>query len=339
MIEQRGLSGLVAWMAGNPVAANLLMVTLLLGGFLGFADIRQEITPDFSLERVSVSVAYPGASPQEVEEGIVLAIEKELTGMDGIRSITSAANEGSGSVRAELSDDADPGEVLQNVRNAVSRITSFPDDAEPPRVERSQHGFYVISIAIAAQLPPEDLFELSERVRRELLIMPGVSEINLRGRLAPQISIEIGEDRLRALGLTRRQLLTMVLVEAAVVGLVAAVAGVAFGALLGGQILELVSRTINDLYFRVNVTDVSVSAFSIAKGLVAGVGAALLAAAVPALHVLCALAHLAVATPPPIVVEVRPQDLAVHDLHGPQIHHVGDGRGRGGRGSAPGRHR
>ena len=202
MSDTRGRFALVAWMAGNPVAANLLMFALLLGGLLGFSEIRQEITPDFTLESIRVSVAYPGASPKEVEEGIVLAVEKELTGMDGIRSITSSANEGSGSVRAELSDDADPGEVLQNVRNAVSRITSFPDDAEPPRVERSQHGFYVISIAIAAQLPPEDLFELSERVRRELLIMPGVSEINLRGRLAPQISIEIGEDRLRALGLT-----------------------------------------------------------------------------------------------------------------------------------------
>ncbi|MDJ0812449.1 MAG: FtsX-like permease family protein [Woeseiaceae bacterium] len=89
---------------------------------------------------------------------------------------------------------------------------------------------------------------------------------------------------LRALGLTRRQLLTMVLVEAAAVGLVAAIAGVLFGAVLGEQLLELVSRTINDLYFRVNVTEVSVSAFSVAKGIVAGVGAALLAAAVPAIE-------------------------------------------------------
>jgi putative ABC transport system permease protein len=89
---------------------------------------------------------------------------------------------------------------------------------------------------------------------------------------------------LRALGLTRRQLLTMILAEAAVVGLVAAIAGVLLGAALGEQLLELVSRTINDLYFRVNVTDVSVSAFSVVKGLVAGVGAALLAAAVPALE-------------------------------------------------------
>ncbi|MCB1773714.1 MAG: efflux RND transporter permease subunit, partial [Gammaproteobacteria bacterium] len=201
MSSQPGRFALVTWMAGNPVAANLLMFTLLLGGFLGFADIRQEITPDFSLESVRISVAYPGASPREVEESIVLAIEKEITGMNGIRSITSTANEGSGQVNAELTDDADPGEVLQNIRNAVSRITSFPDDAEPPRVERRLHSFYVISIAIASDLPAEDLFDLSERVRRQLLVMPGVSEINFRGRLEPEIIIEITGERLRALGL------------------------------------------------------------------------------------------------------------------------------------------
>ena len=200
--EVRTPRGLVAWMAGNPVAANLLMVALLLGGLLGFADIRQEITPDFTFESVRISVAYPGASPEEVEEGIVLAIEKEITGMQGIRSISSSADEGSGRVIAELTDDAEPGEVLQNVRNAVSRITSFPDDAEPPRVQMGLHGFYVISIAVASALPPQDLFELSERIRRELLVMPGVSEVNVRGTLAPQIVVEITEERLRALDLT-----------------------------------------------------------------------------------------------------------------------------------------
>jgi multidrug efflux pump subunit AcrB len=189
-------------MAGNPVAANLLMLALLLGGFLGFSDIRQEITPDFSLERVSVSVAYPGASPQEVEEGIILAIEKELTGMPGIKRLTATASEGSGSVSAEIADDADPGKVLDDIRSAVSRITSFPDDTEPPRVSLSEHGFYVISVAVAATLPPEDLFALSERVRRELLLMPGVSEINLRGQNDPQINIEIDRQRLRGLSLT-----------------------------------------------------------------------------------------------------------------------------------------
>ena len=194
--------GVITWMAGNPIAANLLMFALLLGGVLGFSDIRQEITPDFSLESVTVSVAYPGASPEEVEEGIILAVEKELTGMAGIRRLTATASEGSGSVSAELEDDADPNEVLDNIRNAVSRITSFPDDTEPARVELRQHGFYVISVAVASALPAEDLFALSERIRRELLLMPGVSEINQRGQNAPQINIEIDQARLRSLALT-----------------------------------------------------------------------------------------------------------------------------------------
>ena len=148
-----------------------------------------------------MKVAYPGASPEEVEEGIILAVEKELTGMVGITSLVSGASEGSGTVIAELADDAEPGEVLQNIRNAVSRITSFPDDAEPPRVELRRHGFYVISVAVASDLPQEDLFELSERIRREILTMPGVSEVGINGRLAPQINIEVTQERLReALG-------------------------------------------------------------------------------------------------------------------------------------------
>lgn len=202
MTDRAPKFGLISWMAGNPVAANLLMFALLLGGLFGFTDIRQEITPDFTLESIRVNVAYPGASPEEVEEGIVLAVEKELTGMNGINSLLSSAGEGSGTVTAELSDDADPGEVLQNIRNAVSRITSFPDDAEPPRVELRQHGFYVISIAVAAELPPQDLFELSERIRRQILVMPGVSEIGIRGQQPPQIKIEITQERLRALDLS-----------------------------------------------------------------------------------------------------------------------------------------
>ena len=202
MAERQPRLGLIAWMSGNHVAANLLMVTMILGGLLGFSDIRQEITPDFSLESISVSVTYPGASPEEVEEGIVLAIEKELTGMNGIRSLTSTAKEGSGGVTAELTSDADPNEVLQDIRSAVSRITSFPDDAEPPRVERRQHGFYVISIAVASSLPADDLFALSERIRRQLLLMPGVSEIDIRGVLSPQIEIRVPKERLRSLGLT-----------------------------------------------------------------------------------------------------------------------------------------
>lgn len=194
--------GIIGWIASNPVAANLLMFALLLGGILGAMDIRQEVTPDFTLEQVNINVAYPGASPEEVEQGIVLAIEKEITGIEGVADIRATAAEGRGSVSAELEDDADAGEVLQDIRNRVSRITTFPDDAEPARVELAAHGFYVISIGVAAELKTEDLFNVSETIRRQVLDMPGVSEVNVRGGLDPQITFEIPRERLRELNLT-----------------------------------------------------------------------------------------------------------------------------------------
>ena len=194
--------GIVSWFARNPVAANLLMLALLLGGGLGLLDIRQEITPDFTLEGVRISMAYPGASPEEVERGIILPIEKEISDMAGIDTLSASAGEGSGQVTAELHQDADPAQLLADIRNAVSRITTFPDDAEQPKVSLRQHGFFVIAIGVAADLPAEDLFNLSERIRRQALDMPGVSEVNVRGALEPEISFEIDQATLRAQGLT-----------------------------------------------------------------------------------------------------------------------------------------
>lgn len=197
--------GLVSWFANNPVAANLLMFALLLGGVLGLLDIRQEITPDFTLEGVRINMSYPGASPEEVERGIILPIEKELTGMAGIDTLSATASEGSGQVTAELQDDADPSQLLADIRNAVSRISTFPDDAEPPRIQLQQHGFFVISLGVAADLAAQDLYALSERIRLQLLDMPGVSEVTVRGALAPEISFEIDQNTLRAQGLTLQQ--------------------------------------------------------------------------------------------------------------------------------------
>ena len=198
-------AGMVDWFARNPVAANLLMLALLLGGTIGLLDIRQEITPDFTIEGVRISMSYPGASPEEVEQGIVLPIEKELTGLAGIDTLNASAKEGLAQITAELHQDADPSQLLADIRNAVSRISTFPDDTERPRVSLREHGFYVISIGVAAELQAADLFDLSERIRRQTLDMPGVSEVKTRGTLAPEIRFEISQQTLRAQGLTLQQ--------------------------------------------------------------------------------------------------------------------------------------
>ncbi|MEM8987546.1 MAG: efflux RND transporter permease subunit [Pseudomonadota bacterium] len=197
-----GASGLVAWMAENHVAANLLMLALIFGGLFALDRVRQETFPTYATNTVTVSVSYPGASPEEVEEGVVLAIESELRSISGITSVTSSANEGRGYVSAELSDGVDPDRLSQDIRNGVDRITSFPDDAEPARVELQQRSRSIVDLAIIGNIPEADLFALTERMRNDLLNLESVAQVQSSGRRAPEISIEIPEERLRALNLT-----------------------------------------------------------------------------------------------------------------------------------------
>jgi len=189
--------GLVTWFADNPVAANLLMLAILLGGVLGLQQTRQEVLPAFNLEGIRINMSYPGASPEEVERGIVLPIEHALTSIQDIDEVSATAGEGTANITAELRDGAEPAQVLQDVRSALSRITNFPDEAEPPRASLRKHGFYVISLGVAAELPRRELFELGERIRQQLLGLQGVSEVEVRGALKPEIAFDIPAQTLR----------------------------------------------------------------------------------------------------------------------------------------------
>lgn len=125
--------GAIAWMAGNTVAANLIMAVLLIGGlYMGF-NIKQEVFPEFSLDLVSITVPYPGASPEEVESGILLAIEEAIQDLEGIDEISATAGEGVGIVSVEALEGADINRLWQEIKSEVDRISTFPDDAEDPR--------------------------------------------------------------------------------------------------------------------------------------------------------------------------------------------------------------
>lgn len=194
--------GLIAWFADNPVAANMLVFALLLGGVLGLREMRQEITPDFSIPGVQITMAYPGATPEEVEQGLILAIERALRDIEEITTISSVASEGSATVTGDLRHGAEPTVVLQEVRDAVSRITSFPPDAEPPRISLRRHAFYVISIGVAADLAREERQALGEAVRRHLEALPDVARVEVRGGATPEIHLEVPSRVLREYGLS-----------------------------------------------------------------------------------------------------------------------------------------
>ena len=197
--------GPLAWMAKNGVAANLLMIAVLIGGFFMAQNIKQEVFPEFDLDVITVSVAYPGANPSEVEEGILLVIEENVQGIDGVKTVTATASEGVGTVSVELLEGADAQVVLADIKNSVDRISSFPEDAERPVISQATMKRQVISLVVHGNIPEENLRQLAEQMRYDLLASDAITQVELDGVKSREISIEITTANLRAYGLTLDQ--------------------------------------------------------------------------------------------------------------------------------------
>ena len=192
----------IAWMARNSVAANLLMVMILLAGAMGLTRVKQEVFPEFDLDLVTVGVVYPGASPEEVEQGIVLAIEEAVRTIDGVKRVTSTAAEGAAGVSVELQLGVDGDKVLTDVKTAVDRIQTFPEDAERPTVELAARRSTVVSIILSGDQPLSTLEALGERVREELLASDDISQVEVNGVPPLEVAIEVSREKLEGLGLT-----------------------------------------------------------------------------------------------------------------------------------------
>ena len=198
--------GPIAWMARNPVAANLLMFVILLGGVFATSSLKQEVFPAFEIDVVTVSVPYPGASPEEVEQGIVLAVEEAVQSVDGVKRVTSVSREGSGSVTIELLLGAQRDRVLADVTNAVDRIVSFPGEAERPTIQAASRRQPVISLILAGQEDLKTLHTMGERARDELLTNPQITQVDIAGVRPLEISIEVRREELEAFGLTLEEI-------------------------------------------------------------------------------------------------------------------------------------
>ncbi len=195
----------IGWMTRNHVAANLLMLVLVVGGLIHGRGLKQEVFPEVSLDRIQVAVAYPGAGPEEVEEGILLQIEENLTGVDGIKELRSRAGEGFGTVTAELVPGEDPDQLLQEIKSEVDRIVTFPQDAEKPVISKLLNRREVISLVVYGELGEHSLREQAELIRDELLGLPGITQVDLSGVRPYEIAVEISEETLRRYHLTLEQ--------------------------------------------------------------------------------------------------------------------------------------
>jgi multidrug efflux pump subunit AcrB len=194
--------GPIAWMVHHRVAPNLLMLVLLVGGLFAAVRMTQEVFPAFDLDLVTVSVPYPGASPEEVEEGIVLVVEEAVRALEGVKEVTATAAEGLGSVVIELEENADAQKALLDVQEAVARVRTFPVDAEEPNISLLLHRHDVMSLQIYGAVEEFVLRDLAEQVRDRLFQEPGITQVDLRGARATEIHVEIAQKDLRRYGLT-----------------------------------------------------------------------------------------------------------------------------------------
>ncbi|MHC4914296.1 MAG: efflux RND transporter permease subunit [Planctomycetota bacterium] len=194
--------GPIRWMAGHSVAANLIMFFCLLGGFLALRSIKKEVFPDILRDEVRVTVSYPGASPEEIESGVILAVEQAIIGMDGVGEVSSVASEGRARINAELLLGSDTQKVAQDIKSEVDRITTFPDEAEEPEVREASHRHGVLDLMIYGDAPMTSLHVLAESVRDGLLQDPRITQVDINGVPGLEIAVHVSQENLRRYGLT-----------------------------------------------------------------------------------------------------------------------------------------
>ncbi|BBD07106.1 efflux RND transporter permease subunit [Desulfovibrio ferrophilus] len=194
--------GPIAWMAGNSVASNLIMLICLIGGLIMATMIKQEVFPEFSEDQVSIRVAYSGASPEEVEQGIILAIEDAVQGLDGVDEIDSTASEGSASVTITAQEGADISKLTQDVKSEVDGISTFPDEAEDPVISENTHSREVVSLAVYGEQTELVLRDKADELRDMLLQSPDITIVEFKGVRDHEVHVEIAQAQLRRYGLT-----------------------------------------------------------------------------------------------------------------------------------------
>ena len=194
--------GPIAYMASNGVAANLLMWAIIAAGVVSLTGLQREAWPEVPFFQIEVSMAYPGATPEEVEESIVVKIEDEVSGLDDVKSVKSIAAPGMASVRVEVKSGTDMGQAMDEIKSAVGRIQSFPGEAERPQFREMTNRQSMMRLIVYGDVSERSLKELAHRIEDELTALSGVSQVEISGVRNYEISIEVPLRQLRALGLT-----------------------------------------------------------------------------------------------------------------------------------------
>lgn len=199
-------TGIISYFARNPVAANIIMVLLLVGGLIAGLSLTAQVFPTIDPGIIQVTVPYPGATPSEVEEGITRRVEEAIFGIEGVDRVLSRASENNGVVTVELKDFVDADEVKDDIEAAIDQIADFPPaDAEQPKVTSLESLNEVMTLVVTSDLSEYHLRQGAEQLEEALLTLPSVSLVDMLARRDYEISITVSEDALRRYGLSIEQ--------------------------------------------------------------------------------------------------------------------------------------
>ncbi len=186
-----------------PVAVNVIMVAVAIFGYIGLKETKSSFFPLDDSKLIFINIAYPGASPSEIEEGVVLKIEDNLRGLVDIDRVTSISQENSATITVEIVENADIDIILANVKNAVDRVPSFPVDMEPPIISKQENINSAITFTVSGEgVPLKTLKEVARKVEDDVRAMPDISQIELSGFPDEEIEIAVRENDLLAYNLT-----------------------------------------------------------------------------------------------------------------------------------------
>ncbi len=196
------MKSLITAFSRNIVFANIVMLLIIFGGYLGATNMLREIFPEFSVDIITVAVAYPGFDPEEVEEGISRKLEEAVEGLEGIKRFSSTSVENQAALIVEVYEDYDLKAVKDRVETAINGIPNLPRDAEKPIVNEITIRGEVVVLSISGPPTERGMKEWAEDLKDEILELPGITQVDIQGTRPYEIAVEVEEDRLREYGMT-----------------------------------------------------------------------------------------------------------------------------------------
>ncbi len=196
------MNGVISWWANNRVAANLLMVGIFIAGVISFFTIERELEPYVEAPGAQISVVWLGASPQDIEEQIVIRIEEAVSRVDGVDQMWAQASEGLGQLWVIGDDDLDEAKFLQDLKREIDSINTFPAAAEEAQMRLFNSRNEMVRIAVRGNVDERILKRYADKLRREISLLPSIPSVQLFGARDEEVSIEVSEDQLRRYGLT-----------------------------------------------------------------------------------------------------------------------------------------